>query len=66
MFSDASLDGLGVVPGAVDVVEADRVDLVESSVEVDQEPKVVELKKAPSLLMSIQGIEGCCRRMMLA
>ena len=43
MSSDACLDGLGVVPGAVDVVEADWVDLVESSVEVDQEPEVVEL-----------------------
>ena len=43
MLSDASLDGLGVITGAVDVVEADWVDLVESRVEVDQEPEVVEL-----------------------
>ena len=43
MPSDASVDGLGVVPGGVDVVESDWVDLVESSVEVDQEPEVVEL-----------------------
>ena len=49
MSSDACLDGLGVVLSAVDVVEADQVDLVESSVEVDHEPKVIELKKAPHL-----------------
>ena len=49
MLSDASFDVLGVIPGTVDVVEADRVDLVERRVEVDQEPEVVELKKAPHL-----------------
>ena len=47
MLHDASVDGLGVVPGRADVVEADWVDLVESCVEVDQEPEVVELKKTP-------------------
>ena len=43
MLCDASVDGLGVVPGCVDVVEADWVDFVESRVEVDREPEVVEL-----------------------
>ena len=43
MLRDASVDGLGVVPGCVDVFEADWVDLVESRVEVDHEPEVVEL-----------------------
>ena len=43
MSCDASVDGLGVVPGCVDVVERNWVDLVESRVEVDQEPEVVEL-----------------------
>ena len=49
MLSDASVDALCVVTGTVDVVEADWVDLVESRVEVDHEPEVVELKKAPHL-----------------
>ena len=43
MLCDASVDGLGVVPGCVDIVEADWVDLVEGSVEVYHEPEVVEL-----------------------
>ena len=49
MLSDAFVDALCVVTGTIDVVEADRVDLVESRVEVDREPEVVELKKAPHL-----------------
>ena len=64
MLSDASVDGLSVISGTVDVVEADWVDLVESCVEVDPELEVVELKKAP--LVSIQGTVGCCRRKTLA
>ena len=39
MSCDTSVDGLGVVPGCVDVVESDWVDLVESGVEVDQETR---------------------------
>ena len=31
MLSDASLDALGVVTGIVDVVEADRVDLIDGA-----------------------------------
>ena len=58
MSYDACLDGLGVVPGAVDVVEADWVDLVETSVEVDQEPEVVELKKAPHFRCPFKGRRG--------
>ena len=49
MSSDAVVDGLSVVTCTVDVVEADWVDLVESRVEVDHEPEVVVLKKAPHL-----------------
>ena len=45
MFSDAVVDGFCVVPSAIDVVEADWVDLVESCVEVGQEREIVELKK---------------------
>ena len=46
MFSDASVDGFGVVSCTVDVVESDRVALVEGCVKVDHEPEVIELKKA--------------------
>ena len=45
MSSDAVVDDLSVVPSTIDVVESDRVDLVESCIEVGQR-KVVELKKA--------------------
>ena len=67
MLCDASVDGLGVVPGCVDVVEADWVDLVESRVEVDQEPEVVELKKAPHLRCPFEewrgvAVERCWHR----
>ena len=49
MLSDASVDGFGVISGTVDVVEGDWDGLVESCIEVDQEPAVVELKKASRL-----------------
>ena len=49
MLSDAVVDGFSVVPSTIDVVESDRVDLVECCVEVGQERKVVELKKASDL-----------------
>ena len=38
-LSDASFDGLGVVPGGVDVVEADWVDLVEAVSRLVKNPK---------------------------
>ena len=64
MLSDAFVDGLSVVFPTIDVVEGDRLSLVESRVEVGHEPEVVELKKNLGPLMSIRGMVGFCRRKM--
>ena len=47
MLSDAVVDGLSVVSPTIDVVEGDRVSLVEavSRLVMTHEPEVVELKK---------------------
>ena len=47
MSPDAVVDGFSVISSTLDVVESDKVDLVEGCVEVGHERKIVELKKSP-------------------
>ena len=51
---DAVVDGLHLVLATIDVAEGDRVDLVESNVEVGEEGEVVELEKTSDFRCPLQ------------